>query len=193
MGFVDDDRVVGRQPAVGLGLGEQDAVGHDLDVGIPGRAVAETNLVAHRVAERLAQLLGDPLGHRNGRDPAGLGVADHPVEAPAGGQAELRDLGGLARTGLAGDDHHGVLLDGRDDLLPARRDGQRLREDERREVLPAAVLGGDGGRQPRLEPVDGAVDPGRVPGPPQPVQAEAHGFTVPGHGLGQPRFDAAYF
>ena len=179
VGFVDDDRVVGGQPAVGLGLGEQDAVGHDLDVGVPGRAVAETNLVAHRVAEGLAQFLSDPLGHRNGRDPAGLGVADHPVEAPAGGQAELRD-------------HHGVILDSRDDLLLARRDGQRLRECKQREVLPSAGLGGDGRRQPRLDPVDGAVDQGRVPGPPQPVQAEAHRVTVPGHGLGQPGFDAAY-
>jgi hypothetical protein len=27
---------------------------------------------------------------------------------------------------------------------------------------------------------------------PQPLQAEAQCFTIPGHGLGQPRFDAAY-
>ena len=37
-----------------------------------------------------------------------------------------------------------------------------------------------------------AVAQGRVPGLPQPVQAAAQRTTIPGHGLGQLRLDAAY-
>jgi len=33
VGLIDDDRVVGEQLSVGLDLGEQDAVGHQLDQG----------------------------------------------------------------------------------------------------------------------------------------------------------------
>ena len=83
MGLVDDDRVVLAEVAVALQLGEQDAVGHQLDpAGLAG-AVGEADLVADDVAELGAELLGDPLGHRARRDPARLGVADHPGHAAA--------------------------------------------------------------------------------------------------------------
>ena len=64
-------------------LGEQDAVGHQLDPAGLARAVGEADLVADDVAELGAELLGDPLGHRPGGDAARLGVADQ-LAAPAG-------------------------------------------------------------------------------------------------------------
>ena len=75
--LVDDDRVVATQHPVPLDLGEQDAVGHDLDQRAAARAVGEPDLVADDVAELGAELLGDALGDAAGRDPPRLGVADH--------------------------------------------------------------------------------------------------------------------
>ena len=66
------------------------------------RAVGEPHLVADQVAELGAELLGDPLGDRPRGDPARLGVADQPPSrAAAELEADLRQLGGLARAGLA--------------------------------------------------------------------------------------------
>ena len=100
VGLVHDQGVVCRQAAVALGLGQQDPVGHDLDVGLGAGAVGKADLVAHGLAQGLAQLLGDAPGHGQGRDAPRLGTADEPVEAPAGVQAELGQLGGFARAGL---------------------------------------------------------------------------------------------
>ena len=90
-------------------------------------AVGEADLVADDVAELGAELLGDPLGHRAGGDPARLGVADQLAAVgrarPAAElEADLRQLGGLARAGLAGDDHDLVVADRRGDVVAARGD-----------------------------------------------------------------------
>ena len=95
--LVDDDRVVAAQVAVALHLGEQDAVGHHLDERVAAALVGEPDLVADGGAELDGQLLGEPLGDGAGRDAARLGVADDAVEAPAELEADLRDLGRLAR------------------------------------------------------------------------------------------------
>src|SRR3546814_3263341 len=52
VGLVDDDGVVGRQPAVRGDLCQQDAVGHELDRGVGRDVVGEAYLEAHRTAER---------------------------------------------------------------------------------------------------------------------------------------------
>ncbi len=103
--LVDDQRVVGAQHAVALDLGEQDAVGHDLDLGRVARAVGEPHLVAHDLAERGPQLLGDAVGDRARGQPARLGVADGPRHPAAEVEADLGQLGGLPGPRLAGDDH----------------------------------------------------------------------------------------
>jgi len=104
VGLVDDDRVVGGEVTVVADLGEQYAVGHHLHQGARGGAVGEPDLVAHRVTERDVELLGDALGDAAGGDPPRLGLADQPAPAAAGLQAQLRQLGRLARTGLPGHD-----------------------------------------------------------------------------------------
>ncbi len=52
VGLVDDDRVVAAERAVALDLGQQDAVGHELDHGVGPDLVGE----AHRIADDAADL-----------------------------------------------------------------------------------------------------------------------------------------
>ena len=76
MRLVDDHRVVAQQQPVPLHLGQQDAVGHELDERLVAGLVGEAHLVADGAAQLGVEFLGDPRGHGPGRDPAGLGVAD---------------------------------------------------------------------------------------------------------------------
>ena len=124
--LVDDDRVVAAQVAVALQLGQQDAVGHHLDQRVAGGVVGEPDLVADRLAELGVELLGDPLGHRPGGDPPGLGVPDGALDAPAELEADLGDLGGLPRPGLPRHDDHLVVADGGGDVLAPLDDRQVL-------------------------------------------------------------------
>ena len=115
--FVDNDRVVLRQPAIALHFRQQDAVGHELDVGAVADVLGEAHLITDRTAERRFQFLGHAPRHRAGGDAARLRATDHAGDAAAGGKAKLGQLRGLAGTGFAGNHHHLVLADQRDDLL----------------------------------------------------------------------------
>ena len=127
VGLVDDQRVVAAQVAVAMELVEQDAVGHHPHQRRVADLVVEPHRVADAVADRGAQLVGDALGDRAGGHAARLGVTDHPVDAAPGLEAQLGQLGALARSGLAGDDDHLVLADGGDQLVAPGRDRERLR------------------------------------------------------------------
>jgi hypothetical protein len=124
VGLVDDQRVVAAEVAVGADLGQQDAVGHQLDGGVVAGLVGEPDLVADDVAEVGLELLSDPLGDRAGGDPPRLGVADLPGDAAAELEADLGQLGGLPGSGLACDDDHLVVPDGGRDVVPALADRQ---------------------------------------------------------------------
>ncbi len=115
--LVDDQRVVTAEQAVALQLGKQDAVGHHLDQRAVAGRVVEPHLVADRGAQLGAEFGGDPLGHAAGGDPPRLGVPDLPGHPAAQLQADLGQLGGLARSRLPGDDHHLVVPDGRGYLV----------------------------------------------------------------------------
>ena len=125
--LVNDDGVVGVQQRVGLRLGQQNAVGHQLHRRIAREPVLEPHLETHHLAQRRLQLLGNPLGHAAGRNPPGLRVADQlaarrgPAIGQRGGviaqpaphgQGNLGQLRGFARAGFATDD---------DDLVPRQR------------------------------------------------------------------------
>ena len=172
--LVDEDGVVGRQEAVGLDLRQQDAVGHELDRGALADVLVEAHLIADRAAEFGVQFLGHAPRHRARGDAARLGAADQAGGAAAGGQAQLGQLGGLARTGLAGDHHHRVLADQLDDALGFGRDRQsrihrRLRQRRRARLAL---------RQRRRQRLGERLLRGRIgglaaPARPQPVQAAA--------------------
>ena len=153
VGLVDDQRVVALQITVALQLGEQDAVGHHLDAALLRRTVGEPHLVADRLPQLGAELLGDPLGDAARGDPARLGVADHAAALRAGSpaperEADLRQLRGLPRPGLPGHDHDLVVPDRLGDVVTTRRDRQVGREVDAHSAghSPRRAPGGQAGR-----------------------------------------------
>src|SRR5690606_9661321 len=102
--LVDDDGVVGFEEAVALRLGKQDAVGHELDVARFRQLVVEAHLATAGFAERTFESLRDAAGNRACGDATRLRVADKPRNTAAEFEADLGQLRGLARTGLAADD-----------------------------------------------------------------------------------------
>ena len=133
--LVDDDAVVGPQQRVGLGFGQQDAVGHELDRGVAAQAVLKAHLVANHLAQRRLEFFSDALGHARGRNAPRLCVADQGA-APAGvielaaahGQEDLGQLGGLAGAGFAADDDDLVGGNRGGDFVTLARHGQRFGE-----------------------------------------------------------------
>jgi hypothetical protein len=125
--LVDDQRVVLLQQPIALDLGEQDAVGHQLDERVVAHLVREPDLVADGATERRPQFLGDAIGYGPSSEPPRLRVADNASDAAAQLNADLRDLRGLPRAGLARDDHDLVVADGRQDVVLALTDRERFR------------------------------------------------------------------
>ena len=124
MRLVEDQRVVAQQAAVSLNLGEQNAVGHQLDQGRIAGLVGEAHGVADSVAERGAEFVGDALRDSARREPAGLGVADGAADTATEVQADLGQLRGLARARRTGDHDHLVLSDGFGQLIAVLADRQ---------------------------------------------------------------------
>ena len=119
VGFVDDQRVVARQHPIVLNLGEQDAVGHHLDQCGVTDAVREADGVANRSAEFGAEFSGNPLGDRTCRESPRLSVPDQAEDASAEFEAQLGQLGALARPGLAGHDHNLIVSNSREQIVAA--------------------------------------------------------------------------
>jgi hypothetical protein len=131
--LVNDDGVVGFEQRIGLGLGQQDAVGHEFDGRIAAEPVLKAHLEAHHLAQGRLQLLGDTLGHAGRCDAPGLRVADHAalagrvVELAAPhGQRDFWQLRGLARAGLAADDDDLVRGHRSHDVFTLAGDWQRF-------------------------------------------------------------------
>jgi hypothetical protein len=138
--LVDDERVVPAQHGVRLRFGQQNAIGHQLDAGTGREAVVETHLVAHHLAQRRVQLIGNALGHAGGRDAPGLCVANDgalPAQlaifawhllalGAAQGQRHFGQLRGFARAGFTTHDDHLVPHHGRHDFVTAGGNGQGL-------------------------------------------------------------------
>ncbi len=139
MGLVDDEGVVLLQEAIVLGLGQQDAVGHQLDQRALGALVLEAHLIADQLAQRRADFLGHACGDASRGQPARLGVADQTVDAAADFQADFRQLSGLARAGLAGDHQYLMFLQRRLDLVALGGDRQGIVVADGRHALPARL------------------------------------------------------
>jgi hypothetical protein len=121
VGLVDDEGVVAAQQTVLLDLGEQDAVGHQLDQRVLARPAGEAHLVADRVGAGGAELRRDALRDGAGGDAPRLRVPDGAEHAPAHLERDLGQLRGLARAGLARDDDHLVVGEGGLDVLDPPR------------------------------------------------------------------------
>ena len=119
--LIDDDRVVLAQHAIAVDLIQEDTVGHQLDAGIRADLVGEPHLVTDQLADLLAELFGDAFGDGARGEPTRLGVAD---VLAAEFEADLGQLGGLARPGRSGDDHDLVVANSAGDVLPALADRQ---------------------------------------------------------------------
>jgi hypothetical protein len=157
VGLIDDDRVVLAEEPVAVDLVEQDAVGHQFDAGVGTNGVGESHLVADEPAERRPEFVGDALGDRARGDAPRLGVADARLTEF---EQDLRQLGGLSRAGLAGDDHHLVAAEGGGDVIAALADRQILRI--RDHVLRGRVVGGRVGHGcPILPTAPSPSPPGR--------------------------------
>ena len=135
--LVDQDRVVLAQERIGLRLGEQDAVGHQLDVAFRRSLVREADLVADITAQLGFKFLGDTRRGGARGDAPRLGVADQALEAATEFEADLRQLCRFARAGLAADDDDLVLLNRRRDLGAAHVDGQSFVIHDSRTRRPA--------------------------------------------------------
>ena len=142
VGLVDDDRVVGAQVPIRLDLRQQHAVGQHLQVAIVTNPLVEAKLVADTLAEVRIELVGDARGGAAGRDPPRLRMTDEPVGAAAYGEADLRQLRGLPRTGLAAHDDHRVGADGLADLGDVRADRECLGEARARQAPVAGFRAG---------------------------------------------------
>jgi len=95
--------------------------------------------IADGVAERRAQFVGDALGDGAGGKATRLSVPDGAADSAAQLQADLWQLGGLARPGLTGDDDHLIVVDGLGELVPPVADRQ-LRVGDCRD---GSLAGGD--------------------------------------------------
>ena len=148
MCLVQDQGVVAQQAPVTLDLGEQDAVGHQLDQCAITCLIGKTHRVANRTdacspicTKRGSQLVGDPLGHGARRQPSRLGVPDDAADAAPHLEADFGQLGGLAGSGFTGDHH---------DLMAANGGGELAAELTDRQVWVGdlghrGVPGGDNG------------------------------------------------
>ena len=124
MGLVDDDRVIGPQVAIGLGFGQQDAVGHQFDERLGRGLVTEADFIRHPAVAAGPEFFGQPRRNTPGRQAPRLCVADHAAEAQAGFEAQLGQLRALAAAGLAANDHDLMLLNQPQNRVAMRRNRQ---------------------------------------------------------------------
>jgi len=176
---------VSYRVAVAGDLVEEDAVGHDLDEGVVAGLVGEPDLVADGGAELGAGFLGDALGDGAGGDPSRLGVADLAGDAAAELKADLGQLGGLARPGLAGHDDDLVVPDGLGDVVHGLADRQLCRVADVRDRF--AAPGYPAGRPVDLSGQlgDRLVPGGLVAQAAGPVDTPGQPVLVVQHQLGQ--------
>ena len=132
MGLVNDNHPVFAEQRIVSGLRQQHPVGHEFDPGISAGLVVKADLVANQsaISAVFFQLLADPFRHRDGGHPTRLGATDEFFPCRIQLQAELRELGGLSRTGITGNNDGLVGLQGLLYLGLMIQDGQDVRRNE---------------------------------------------------------------
>ena len=122
--FVNDEGGVAAQQLVVLDLGEQNAVGHELDSAVFAHFGGEPHLVADGFTDFLSEFFGDAFGDGACGEAARLGVADEALLAQTQVEAHFGDLGGFTGAGFTRDDDDLVVADRLHDVFAAFADGQ---------------------------------------------------------------------
>ena len=125
MGLVNDDGVVALEQAVSSGFGQQNAVGHEFDSGAFPGPVLKADRGTNQI--RSFEFLGHPFGHGDRSQTARLGAADDFFFASAGVKTHLGQLGGLAGTGITGNNQDLILADCGNDTVFFRGYGKIFR------------------------------------------------------------------
>ncbi|MND72751.1 hypothetical protein D3C80_643100 [compost metagenome] len=147
VGLIDDDGVVLGQHAVVLDLRQQDTVCHQLDVGLLAHLIGKAHLVTHVMPKFGLHLFGNTGRHGAGRQTPRLGVADVALDPAPQRQTDFRDLGGLARAGFTGDDHHLMFTDRLCDLRLLLADRQVVRVSDPGHARQTGLIARFGHRQ----------------------------------------------
>ena len=106
--FVNNDGVVLIEIRVVLALGQQDAIGHQLDITVVIRLVGKPHLVTDGFAKFDTEFFGNTLADRARGKTARLGVADLATHTQSQLQADFGQLRGFAGTGFT--TQHGDLI-----------------------------------------------------------------------------------
>ena len=170
VGLVQDNDFVLIQEAITLRLGQQNAVGHQLDQRIAIGLVLKANLEADLPAQRHAQLLGQPGPNAAGGDPPRLRVPDDPQPAQTGRQTDFGQLRRFARAGFPGHDQRLMLPQRPFNLLTMIQNRQRQDQNGSLESGPRAALAGTAPAATRLQAVRIAAETRVVHASALPVQ-----------------------
>ena len=177
MSLIDDDGIVFGEGRIALHLGQQHAVGHQLDDGVRTRSIIEADLATHLATPGDIKLFSDTPGDGQRGHPPGLCAANHRPGTESGFQAHLRNLSRLARSGLTGDDHDLVSPDRSHDVLLAGGDGQTrriLRAWHRERPVLAAFDGAAGLLQETIQRMSPIAHRLPVPHPPGRTRPESN-------------------
>ena len=171
--LVDDHRVVATQQRIAADLGEQQTVRDQADQRVLGTAVIEADRVADGAAERHVELVRDPLRHGARRDPSRLGVGDGPAHTAPELEAQLGQLGRLARAGLPGHDDDLVIPDRGEQVVATRGHRQLRRVGDLGDRRAPSLHPG-----PRLGKLSLEARPGLLVAPAEPVSLAAKALLV---------------
>ena len=130
VGLVDDEGGITTEERVVARLGQQDAVGHQLEPRLLRGLALETVLIPHCRAQRCADFLGQTASHGDGRQTPRLGDADHPAGLWTGQVRELGKLGSLAAARIAADNRDGTLAERLNQFVRMRGNGQFWRDSQ---------------------------------------------------------------
>ncbi len=124
MSLIDYQDVVRSQKRIALQFGQQDAIGHELDVGFRAGLIVKPDFAAYFTSVCCVELFRDTARDGKCRDTPGLGAADGGFNAQAGFQTHLGNLRRFARARLTANHNHLVLANGLNNLILAGDDRQ---------------------------------------------------------------------
>src|SRR5436190_8080139 len=124
MSFVDHDYLVFPEVWICLCLGEQNPVGHQLDISFRAGLIGEADFTPNLFAPVDLEFLCNAAGNRECRDSPRLCAPDLALHSVTRFEAQFRNLGCFTRACFPSDHDYLVFLNGADNVVPASRDGK---------------------------------------------------------------------